>query len=129
LGGGLGQHLRGVVHARDVRVGPARAEQARDVAGAGAEIVDDAGRGEGDAIEGIERGSQPVPGELQILRGVPGPRPLSDHAEVTASRTAAGCLAASATRAQCLRTVPSGPTHTVERMTPFVFLPYIILSP
>src|SRR5207253_168362 len=40
-----------------------------------------------------------------------------------------GCLAASATRAQCLRTVPSGLIHTLERITPLVFLPYIILSP
>jgi len=30
---------------------------------------------------------------------------------------------------QCLRTLPSGPIHTVERMTPTVFLPYIIFSP
>src|SRR5690349_6823331 len=47
----------------------------------------------------------------------------------TASHTCSGCFAASATFFQCLRTTPSGPIHTVERMTPFVFLPYIILSP
>ena len=45
------------------------------------------------------------------------------------SSTWAGCLAASATRAQCFRTVPSGPIQTVHRITPFVFLPYMILSP
>jgi len=38
-------------------------------------------------------------------------------------------LAASGTFFQCLRTTPSGPIHTVERITPLVFLPYIILSP
>src|SRR5204862_5239411 len=52
-----------------------------------------------------------------------GPPPL------TASHTCGGCLAASGTFFQCLRTTPSGPIHTVERITPFVFLAYIILSP
>src|SRR5262249_28074598 len=79
LGGGLGQHLRRVVDAGDVRVGPARAEKAGDVAGAGAEIVDVCRGGEIDAIEEIERGSQPVPGELEGLRRVPGHRPRSDQ--------------------------------------------------
>ncbi len=30
---------------------------------------------------------------------------------------------------QCFLTLPSGPIQTVERMTPVVFLPYIIFSP
>src|SRR6266446_10460207 len=46
----------------------------------------------------------------------------------SAASTCSGCFAASLTRAQCLRTLPSGPIHTVERMTPTVFLPYIIFS-
>src|SRR5262249_34916676 len=41
----------------------------------------------------------------------------------------AGCSSAFGTRAQCLRTTPSGPIHTVERITPWTFLPYIIFSP
>ena len=36
------------------------------------------------------------------------------------SSTWAGCLAASTTRGQYLRTVPSGPIHTLERMMPEV---------
>jgi len=47
----------------------------------------------------------------------------------SAASTCSGCAAASLTRAQCLRTFPSGPIHTVERMTPTVFLPYIVFSP
>ena len=46
-----------------------------------------------------------------------------------ASSTFSGCSAALATRPQCLRTLPSGPIHTVERMTPWVFLPYMTFSP
>src|SRR5882762_3762627 len=63
-------------------------------------------------------------------------QPLLDRTPVghvppplTASHTCWGCLAASGTFFQCFRTTPSGPIHTVERITPFVFLPYIILSP
>src|SRR5207344_3129991 len=47
----------------------------------------------------------------------------------SAARTSSGCFSALATRAQCFCTFPSGPIHTVERITPFVFLPYIIFSP
>lgn len=43
--------------------------------------------------------------------------------ERSASRTCSGCVSALATRAQCRRTLPSGPIHTVERMTPVVCLP------
>src|SRR5262245_38625093 len=46
-----------------------------------------------------------------------------------ASSTFVGCSSAFGTRAQCFFTVPSGPTHTVERMTPVTFFPYIIFSP
>ena len=67
-------------------------------------------------------GAGPAWGPATAGRGQPRPARM-------ASRTWAGCLAASATLAQCFRTVPSGPTHTVDRMTPLVFLPYIILSP
>src|SRR5262249_18304643 len=56
-----------------------------------------------------------------VVRHAPPPR--------TALHTCSGCFAASGTFFQCLRTTPSGPIHTVERITPFVFLPYIILSP
>ena len=47
----------------------------------------------------------------------------------SAARTWSGCSAAFATRAQCRRTRPSGPIQTVERITPVVFLPYIVFSP
>ncbi len=30
---------------------------------------------------------------------------------------------------QCLRTLPSGPTSTVERITPMLFFPYMFFSP
>ena len=43
--------------------------------------------------------------------------------------TCAGCSAALATFFQCLRTLPSGPIQTVERITPTVFLPYSVFSP
>ncbi len=46
-----------------------------------------------------------------------------------ASRTSAGWRAASATRGQWRRTTPSGPTQTVERITPIVLRPYIVFSP
>ena len=45
------------------------------------------------------------------------------------SSTFCGWSAALATRRQCLTTLPFGPTSTVERMTPIVFLPYIVFSP
>ena len=41
----------------------------------------------------------------------------------------AGWSAAFGTRRQRFATVPSGATMTVERITPTVFLPYIIFSP
>src|SRR5262249_60246413 len=49
--------------------------------------------------------------------------------ERMASSTCSGCCSALATFFQCRFTFPSGPIHTVERMTPMVFLPYIIFSP
>src|SRR5215470_17867879 len=48
---------------------------------------------------------------------------------LNASNTLAGCSSALGTLAQCFLTLPSGPIHTVERITPTVFLPYIIFSP
>ncbi len=50
-------------------------------------------------------------------------------AALMASSTFAGCSAALATFLQCRFTLPSGPTQTVDRITPMVFLPYIIFSP
>src|SRR5262249_39627246 len=47
----------------------------------------------------------------------------------TASRTCSGCCSALAPFFQCRFPLPSGPIHTVDRMTPIVFLPYIIFSP
>src|SRR5215467_14449066 len=44
-------------------------------------------------------------------------------------RTCSGCFSAFATLAQCFFTLPSGPIQTVERITPTVFLPYIVFSP
>src|SRR5439155_16032484 len=49
--------------------------------------------------------------------------------ESGASSPLAGWSAALATRVQCFFTFPSGPIQTVERITPVVFLPYIIFSP
>src|SRR6186713_1343717 len=46
-----------------------------------------------------------------------------------ASSTFVGCSSAFGTRAQCFFTVPSGPTQTVDRITPVTFFPYIIFSP
>src|SRR5262245_4123971 len=51
------------------------------------------------------------------------------YRQSSASSTCAGCAAAFATRFQCFFTLPSGPIQTVERITPVVFLPYIIFSP
>jgi len=45
------------------------------------------------------------------------------------SSTSPGWDSAFFTAGQCLITVPSGPTTTVERIVPRVFLPYIIFSP
>jgi hypothetical protein len=47
----------------------------------------------------------------------------------SAASTCSGWASAFATRAQCLRTLPSGPIQTVERITPVVFFPYSIFSP
>src|SRR5438093_419277 len=71
------------------------------------------------------------PREAQALAQAPLERTPVGHVPppLTASHTCSGCLAASGTFFQCLRTTPSGPIHTVERITPLVFLPYIILSP
>src|SRR3989442_11277208 len=71
------------------------------------------------------------PREAQALAQAPLDRTPVGHLPppLTASHTCSGCLAASGTFFQCLRTTPSGPIHTVERITPLVFLPYIILSP
>ena len=52
-----------------------------------------------------------------------------DYRQSSASSTCSGCSAAFATRFQCFITLPSGPIQTVERITPVVFLPYIIFSP
>ena len=49
--------------------------------------------------------------------------------ESSASSTLAGWSAAFATRRQRFAIVPSGPTMTVDRITPTVFFPYIIFSP
>jgi len=48
---------------------------------------------------------------------------------LSASNTLAGCSSALGTLAQCFLILLSGPIHTVERITPTVFLPYIIFSP
>lgn len=47
---------------------------------------------------------------------------------LTASRTAA-TWPFTLTFGQCWTTLPSLPISTVERMIPFIFLPYITLSP
>ena len=62
----------------------------------------------------------------QRARAPPQPAAAS---ESSASSTLAGWSAAFATRRQRFATVPSGPTMTVERITPTVFFPYIIFSP
>ena len=70
-----------------------------------------------------------------VMRGVPKEEKSSitaytrHAASPSAASTWSGCFAASATRAQCRRTVPSGPIHTVERMTPTTFRPYMVFSP
>ena len=56
------------------------------------------------------------------------PQPAAARAS-SASSTFRGWSAAFATRRQCLATVPSGATMTVERITPTVFFPYIVFSP
>ena len=70
------------------------------------------GRGEVDAIQQIERGSQPVPGEFQVLRGVPGHRPLSRHADVTPAQTCFSIVSASLTS-----NLP-GPSTLIDLTTP-----------
>src|SRR6266446_9128187 len=77
---------------------------------------------EGFRHEEARRRRRPFPTTCRRPRSAP--YPLRN-----AASTCSGCFAASLTRAQCLRTLPSGPIHTVERMTPTVFLPYIIFSP
>src|SRR5262249_26918658 len=51
------------------------------------------------------------------------------QAAFRASSTLAGGTSAFRTLAQCFFTFPSSPSQTVERITPTVFLPYIIFSP
>src|SRR5690606_16689415 len=57
------------------------------------------------------------------------PRRGQDLSACRAAITFSGCAAASETLGQCLRTFPSGPIQTVERMTPIVFFPYEVFSP
>ena len=65
-----------------------------------------------------------------LPNGARGEIPSYDHPSSSiAARTCSGCFSAFATFFQCLRTLPSLPTSTVERITPVVFLPYIIFSP
>src|SRR5690606_4835567 len=55
---------------------------------------------------------------------------LRHHASpLIAASTCSGWASAFATRFQCFFTLPSGPIHTVERITPTVFFPYIVFSP
>src|SRR5881296_1141250 len=70
--GGLGEHLRRLVDSRDARVRPARPEELRDVASPGAKIVDLYRIFDVDAVQQIDGRSQPVPGELEVLRRIPG---------------------------------------------------------
>ena len=46
--------------------------EARDIARAGAQVVDLARLLQGDAVQQVDRRAQPVVDELQVLRGIPG---------------------------------------------------------
>ena len=54
---------------------------------------------------------------------------LFDYSDCNVCNTFAGCASAFGTLRQCFFTFPSGPTQTVDRMTPIFFFPYIIFSP
>ena len=58
------------------------------------------------------------------------PEEIAGHpCSCAAVSACSGCFSALATRAQWRSTLPSLPISTVERITPTVFLPYIIFSP
>ncbi len=112
-------------HLRERRVDTRVTDRAR---GALHLLVDGAHR-QGRPRHLVRRAEQELERRRERAQQVFERRHTGQASDRSASRTFSGCSAASGTRFQCFFTLPSGPIHTVERMTPVVFLPYIIFSP
>jgi hypothetical protein len=90
----LGQHLVGGIDADDRRSGKALGEDARDVAGAAAEIVDRVARTCGvrriEPPHQIERGPQAGIDEFQVEIGIPGRRLQVAHDHFSSNAASTG---------------------------------------
>src|SRR5207249_3220501 len=102
----------------DARVRPARPEELRDVASPGAQIVDLCWIFDVDAVQQIDGRSQPLAGELEVLRRIPGCHSWTSlRARARCAAPNRGAPDASRRRPALAAASPSSPARRSPRRT------------